>query len=292
MPFRPARVLAFVPVVAVVAACSASSGGRPAEPASHVEAPGAVPTATPTAPPERAGGNARIPTFEEAKKLLVRLYVEHSPRQDVYCGCPFAPDKGHGLRVDLAACGYAIHKDLARAERIEWEHAVPAAKFGRTFAAWRDGDDRCVDGHGKRFRGRSCAKIASPEFARIEAALHNLFPAVGEVNGLRGDLPMGVIEGPEMPSSRSGAAPPIRFGSCASAVEGNVFQPRPAVRGDVARAYKYMNAAYPEHVAMDEPHRALFDAWDAEDPPDAWELERNRRITELQGNANPFVVAR
>ena len=53
-----------------------------------------------------------------------------------------------------------------------------------------------------------------------------------------------------------------------------------------------MNAAYPEHVAMDEPHRALFDAWDAEDPPDAWELERNRRITELQGNANPFVVAR
>jgi deoxyribonuclease-1 len=50
-----------------------------------------------------------------------------------------------------------------------------------------------------------------------------------------------------------------------------------------------MRAAYPEHVTLDDAHRALFDRWDAEDPPDDWERERNRRIAERQGNANPFI---
>lgn len=221
----------------------------------------------------------------------MRLYVEHSPKRDVYCGCPFSPDPGHGLRVDLAACGYEAVHDPARAERIEWEHAVPAAKFGRTFAAWREGDDRCVDGHGKRFRGRSCARLASPEFARIEADLHNLFPAVGEVNGLRGDLPMGLLDPPEAGGKTPRESPKqvIRFGQCTSRVEGAFFLPRSEVHGDVARAYKYMDASYPERHILDDAHRALMDAWDAEDPPDDWERERNRRIEELQGNANPFI---
>jgi deoxyribonuclease-1 len=35
----------------------------------------------------------------------------------------------------------------------------------------------------------------------------------------------------------------------------------------------------------------LFEAWDWEDPVDAWECERDRRIAALQGNHNPFVAA-
>lgn len=237
--------------------------------------------------PIGASGNTRIRRFEEAKKELGRIY-ENAPahRIDVYCGCPFVPAaSGPGLRVDLAACGYVPARDKARAERIEWEHAVPAAAFGHTFTEWRDGSARCVDKRGRAFRGRKCAHMASAEFARIEADLHNLFPVVGEVNGLRGDLPMGVLDGHE----HHGARATYRFGGCGSAIENGVFMPRREVRGDLARAYKYMDRAYPERHLIDDAHRALFDGWDRDDPPDEWERERNRLIGARQGNINELI---
>ena len=176
-------------------------------------------------------------------------------------------------------------KDSARASRIEWEHAVPAAAFGRSFAEWREGGDRCVDGKGKRYKGRKCART-SAEFARMEGDLHNLFPVVGEVNGLRGDLPMGLADGLHKDRAT------YRFGACGSAIESGVFMPRPQVRGDLARAYKYMAAAYPGRIVLDDAHRAVFDQWDAADPPDEWERDRNKRIAERQGNVNPLIIER
>jgi deoxyribonuclease I len=291
-PRRVALAIVVVPALLLVLGASGCRGAeappRVPEPPRDADAGVVVPPADAGAP-TRPTGNVRIRSFDEAKKLLVRLYVEHSPRRDVYCGCPFAQEPGRGLRVDLAACGYASAGDTIRAERIEWEHAVPAAKFGRTFTAWREGDVRCVDGRGKAYHGRTCARLASPEFARMEADLHNLFPAVGEVNGLRGDLPMGLAE-PRGHAPSGKEARVLRFGACTSAVEGAVFQPRVEVRGDLARAYVYMDAAYPEREILDDAHRALFAKWDREDPPDAWERERNRLIEAVQGNANPFVT--
>ena len=35
------------------------------------------------------------------------------------------------------------------------------------------------------------------EFKRMEADMFNLFPAIGEVNGLRSNYPMTIIEGEE-----------------------------------------------------------------------------------------------
>ena len=250
--------------------------------------------AAPPSGPVGASGNHGIRAFDEAKKELGRIYAAAGQRVDLYCGCSFLVEPGHGMRVDLQACGYVPAKDRARAERIEWEHAVPASAFGHTFAEWREGDPKCVDGHGKRFHGRKCARLASAEFARIEADLHNLFPVVGEVNGLRSDLPMGVLDGPHgapgaaRPSSHA-AATSFHFGACQSAIEQGVFLPRREVRGDLARAYKYMDRSYPERHLIDDAHRPLFDAWDTEDPPDPWERDRNKRIAKRQGNANAFI---
>lgn len=237
--------------------------------------------------PVGPSGNTRIRRFEDAKKELARIYTSGpSPhRIDLYCGCTFLPEPGRGLRVDLASCGYTVARDAARAERIEWEHAVPAAAFGHTFAEWREGSPKCVDRRGRAFRGRKCARVASAEFARIEADLHNLFPVVGEVNGLRGDLPMGALDHHEHHGGRA----TFHFGACTSAIENGVFMPRREVRGDLARAYKYMAKAYPERHLVDDAHRAIFDAWDREDPPDAWERERNRLIAARQGNLNEMI---
>ncbi len=241
----------------------------------------------PPSGPVGSGGNHGIRVFDEAKKELGRIYAAAGQHVDLYCGCTFTPSPGHGMRVDLAACGYVPARDPARAERIEWEHAVPASAFGHTFTEWTVGHPKCVDGKGKAFHGRKCARTASAEFARIEADLHNLFPVVGEVNGLRGDLPMGVLDPLDKAHAHGGGT--FRFGACASAIERGVFQPRREVRGDLARAYKYMNTSYPERRLIDDAHRAVFDAWDTQDPPDAWERDRNKRIAARQGNPNGFI---
>jgi deoxyribonuclease-1 len=219
----------------------------------------------------------------------MQIYEKH--RVDLYCGCAFTPEPGHGLRVDFGRCGYVPFRDATRAGRIEWEHVVAAATFGRTFTEWTQGIDRCVDGKGKRFKGRKCAG-KSPEFARMEGDLHNLFPVVGEVNGIRGDLPVGILDPPDhTPAHHKPTTDVFTFGACKSTIDRGVFQPRPEVRGDMARASLYMDRAYPSRHILDDAHRALFERWSAEDPPDEWERERNRAIAERQGNENPFISA-
>lgn len=276
-------------VLAVTAVLAFSCASRPPTPpvstddrdgvAGHDDEP-----AVPVGPIGRTG-NLRIRSFDEAKKLLVRIYDAAPVKNDLYCGCPFFPEPGRGLRIDLSSCGYRAARDPERAARIEWEHAVPASAFGKTFVEWREGADVCVDREGKKYKGRKCAR-RSAEFARMEGDLHNLFPVVGEVNGLRSDLPMGLVDPSRRPSREE-----FHFGACKSAIESGVFQPRPEVRGDLARAYRYMDASYPERHLLDEEHRALFERWDAADPPDAWERERNTRIASMQGNANPYIPA-
>ncbi|MDB4936790.1 MAG: Endonuclease, partial [Labilithrix sp.] len=293
-----ARALCLAVLATVAIAHSACSSPAPPHAPSRVPAPAptstapspndddgdGLPDAPPPSGPVGSGGNHGIRGFDDAKRELGRIYGAAGQHIDLYCGCTFAIASGHGMRVDLAGCGYVPARDAARAERIEWEHAVPAAAFGHTFSEWREGHPKCVDGKGKKFHGRKCARIASAEFARIEADLHNLFPVVGEVNGLRADLPMGVLG-----TGNADKASSFRFGGCQSAIERGVFMPRREVHGDLARAYKYMDRSYPERHLIDDAHRALFDTWDLEDPPDAWERERNKKIAARQGNPNAFI---
>lgn len=251
-----------------------------------------VEEAAPTGP-IGAGGNQRIRSFVLAKKVLHRLYEQN--RVDLYCGCAFAPDGHGGFAVDLATCGYATSREPTRAHRIEWEHAVAAATFGRSFREWTEGSERCVDRKGKRFKGRHCAET-SPEFSRMEGDLHNLFPVVGEVNALRSDFPMGILDPAGAARSSAVNAPGAKddvftFGACKSTIERGVFLPRPEARGELARASLYMAWAYPAHLSLDTAHRELFQRWSAEDPPDEWERQRNREIARVQGNENPFIGA-
>ena len=55
--------------------------------------------------------------------------------------------------------------------------------------------------------------------------------------------------------------------------------------------YSNMDTADPERGIISDKNRPLFEAWDKEDPVDAWECERDRRIAQLQGNHNPFIIA-
>jgi deoxyribonuclease-1 len=67
--------------------------------------------------------NNQITSFSKSKKLLLNLYKDNSVT--LYCGCSFK-----GKRPNLTSCSYIPKKNKKRADRIEWEHVVPAHEFG------------------------------------------------------------------------------------------------------------------------------------------------------------------
>lgn len=221
--------------------------------------------------PEAVPGNSRFESFAQVKRLLLEyVYTDH--RLTLYCRARFHTDR----RVDPPP-GFTTRSHLKRAGRLEWEHVVPAENFGRFFPAWRDGDPQCVDREGRQYRGRRCAEKVSPEFRRMQADMHNLFPAIGAVNAARSNYGMQMLPGE-----------PPAFGTCVMKIARRKTEPPDAAKGVVARASLYMAAAYPRFRFSTE-QKKLFRAWDRMFPPDEWECKRERRIARLQGNGNPLV---
>lgn len=220
-----------------------------------------------------AAGNMTIDSFSKAKKLLLnKVYYDH--RVSFYCDCPFKSDQTI-VSTDKFS---PITKHFKRSIRVEWEHVVPAQSFGQSFKEWREGAEGCVDRNGKSFKGRKCAEKISMEYRHMQADLYNLTPADGQINALRSNYSYAMIPG----ESR-------QFGNCDFEIENQKVEPRPEIRGDIARIYFYMDDAYPGHGIISKKNLKLFQAWDRQDPIDDWERERAKRIEAIQGNKNRFV---
>lgn len=214
-------------------------------------------------------GNLAIASFDHAKMHLRILYAEHP--ETLYSGCAFSPN----LTIDYSRCAYRPRRQTARAHRVEWEHVVPAEAFGQAFIPWRLGDPACLSSHGRPYRGRRCAQKVSAAYRHIEGDLYNLYPEIGELNQIRSNHPMDAIEDP------NAALAPLQVRSTSRA-----FEPRPEVKGDVARTYLYMQQAYPGLGILSGKRKKLLQAWSSMDPVDAWECQRAFRIEAIQGNVN------
>jgi len=217
--------------------------------------------------------NRQVTNFAQAKKLASRIHAEHP--FTIYCPCRYS-----GKTVDLQSCEYSVHKDARRARRLEWEHVVPAEAFGKSFAEWRDGAPHCLK-RGKVYKGRKCAGT-NTEFSRMEADLYNLWPSIGELNGLRSNYSMASIAD----------AHPLTFGKCRAKIASRKFEPMDEYKGIVARVYMYMDLTYPGRGVISEKNRPLFEAWDRSYPVNSWECRRANKINEIQGNVNPILAER
>ena len=121
--------------------------------------------------------------------------------------------------------------------------------------------------------------------------IHHLRPTDISVNSSRGNLDFDNSDSPlsEAPANR---------------VDSDSFEPRDAVKGDVARMVFYMDTRYEGSDAT--PDLRVVDRltsvgdseigrlcrlieWHTADPVDATEQNRHNRIYEYQGNRNPFV---
>jgi len=217
-------------------------------------------------------GPAVAGSYRTAKRWMYdHVFVDR--RETLYCACPFDAER----RPDLAACGYEPARETERAFRIEAEHVVPASWIGRGRACWERAI--CTGADGDAHGGRRCCEQVDPDYRRAANDLHNLWPTVGEVNARRSNYRFDVIPGEER-----------AFGACDVEIDhaDRRIEPRPEVRGDIARIALYMAA---EHgVRLSRGQRALFEGWNLADPPDAFERERDARIRALQGQSNPFVA--
>lgn len=197
-------------------------------------------------------------TFAEAKKIGWTIYAERPV--EFYCGCRY---QGHA--VDLASCGYVARKQPRRAARIEWEHIVPAWVIGHQRQCWQ---------HGGR---KNCTKN-DPIYEQAEADLHNLVPAIGEVNGDRNNFGYGMLE-----------AKPTQYGACPMVIDfaQKTAMPPPADRGVVARVYFYMSQQYGLRLSSQD--KKLYDAWNRQYPVSEWERWRNQKVGCVMGHGNSFV---
>jgi len=70
------------------------------------------------------------------------------------------------------------------------------------------------------------------DYRYMQADLYNLVPANGQINALCSNYSYAMIPGE-----------PSRFGECDMEIENKKAEPRPEIRGDVARIYFYMDNA-------------------------------------------------
>ncbi|MDP5142410.1 endonuclease [Rheinheimera baltica] len=200
--------------------------------------------------------------FDQAKRLAQGIHAADA--KSFYCDCDISWQGKKGS-PNLATCGYQVRKNNQRANRIEWEHIMPAHHFGHQRQCWQEGGRK------------NCVKTDSV-FRAMEADLYNLKPAIGEVNGDRSNYRFGVL-----PST------PAQHGACPVKVDfkQRVFEPAPPVRGDIARIYFYMADKY--NLNLSRAQQQLFMAWHKQDPVTTKEQDLNRQTAKEMGHDNPFV---
>lgn len=132
----------------------------------------------------------------------------------------------------------------------------------------------------------------------------HLYPTDGKVNGQRSNFPYGeCADGTRLPSN-GGVQALGRLGSSTfSGYSGKVFEPDDEYKGDFARSYFYMAAAYNDRIATwSSPMLAgnaypaftdwsvqLLLKWHRQDPVSEKELQRQEAVYARQKNRNPFI---
>ncbi|WP_367673342.1 endonuclease [Buchnera aphidicola] len=202
-----------------------------------------------------------INTFYKAK--IAASKIHHTAPGSFYCGCKIIWKDKKGI-PDLSSCGYKIRKNKNRAMRIEWEHVVPAWQFGHKKKCWKDGGRKQCD-HDQTYKS-------------IESDLHNLQPAIGEINGDRSNFMYSQWSGNER-----------QYGKCTIKIDfkNKRVEPPERAKGMIARTYFYMHKKY--KIDLSKNLEILLKKWDDKFPVTKWECIREKEIFKIQGNHNDYV---
>ena len=213
-------------------------------------------------------------SFWETKDKARKIYQDH--QLTFYCGCSYT-QKGKKGTPNFGSCGYKVRKNVKRAARIEWEHVVPAWELGHNLQCWKEGTRK------SNTTGRKYCLQENSEFWVMYSNLHNLVPAIGEVNGDRSNFPFAILD---ETSNYGECEVEIKRVKSQAQPRGKVEPPEGA-RGAIARIYLYMWDRY--QFDLDIEQQEMFREWNKSYPVSDWECERDRRIARAQDEHNEFV---
>lgn len=129
--------------------------------------------------------------WSRAKKFAADIWENQNSQEGLYtsfyCGCEIERTGSSSGEVDLQSCNYQDGGNLNRAQRLEWEHIVPAATLGAGRQCWSQGLPQCDK------PGRDCCEDHDPVFQMMSNDPVNLKPSVGEVNGDRSNYNFGIL---------------------------------------------------------------------------------------------------
>jgi len=137
------------------------------------------------------------------------------------------------------------------------------------------------------------------ESAPAGTDLHHLRPADSTVNSAKGNKDFD--DGGSPVTDNSPYTGYTGYTGCFT--DADSWEPRAVEKGDIARMILYMAVRYEGtdtsyNLEMQDatPTSGAFYGklstllqWHVQDPPDSWEMRRNNRIQERQGNRNPFI---
>lgn len=224
-------------------------------------------------------------SFREAKLNMVEIFRRLEAPKTLYCGCSIKFPKRGGYMPDLESCGYHSDKNARNAKRIEAEHIMPAWEFGHKRNCW-------LRGHRKN------CEHTDTEFQQMHADLHNLYPAIGEVNSDRNNYSFTDKLSDDNYYRDFTSNRKVKnysrhkingYGHCEMVIDRTREEAMPPVRarGIIARAYLYMSSRY--NISMSKEKQQLFQKWNKMYAPDKNECLRNSMIRKIQGHDNPFV---
>jgi len=216
-----------------------------------------------TIEPEIFSAKSERYSFARSKRILAtKIYRLH--QKTFYAGCDYEI-RGKKLVPIADTCGFHYRKNPKRADRIEWEHIVPAWYFGHVFKCWKNG-------------GRKECRDTNAKFRQMEADMHNLVPSIGEINGDRSNYPYGNIRGEKRV-----------YGKVDMEIESSkrVAEPKKSILGDIARTYFYMHDRYNMYISPEQ--EKMLIKWNNQDPVTRWEKKKNLLVKDIQGDDNEYI---
>ena len=216
-----------------------------------------------TIEPEIFSAKSERYSFARSKRILAtKIYRLH--QKTFYAGCDYEI-RGKKLVPIANTCGFHYRKNPKRADRIEWEHIVPAWHFGHVFKCWKNG-------------GRKECRDTNAKFRQMEADMHNLVPSIGEINGDRSNYPYGNIRGEKRV-----------YGKVDMEIESSkrVAEPKKSILGDIARTYFYMHDRYNMYISPEQ--EKMLIKWNNQDPVTRWEKKKNLLVKDIQGDNNEYI---
>ena len=204
-------------------------------------------------------------SFSKSKRMLGKeIYTSH--RIAFYSGCRYRLKEKKFIPI-ASSCGFKYRKNKNRAQRIEWEHIVPAWHFGHQLRCWQNG-------------GRLHCRNSNAKFKQMEADMHNLVPAIGEINGDRSNFKYRMLAGEKRLYGK-----PVNM---EISFKERAAEPPDNVQGDIARTYFYMADRY--GLQISDQQKKLLVAWNNNDPVDNWERQKNKLVKKLQGDENLYIT--